>query len=149
MFQITEDDIKSGFLNVVQNTGLQGRWQKLQENPIVICDTAHNLDGLKIVIPQIINQEFNQLHIVLGLVNDKKLEEILPLFPKNAIYYFCTPNIPRGLSVALLHEKARTFNLNGKVYTSVSAAYEAAKKGALRDDFIFVGGSTFVVAEIL
>ena len=108
-----------------------------------------NLDGLKIVIPQVINQEFNQLHIVLGLVNDKKLEEILPLFPKNAIYYFCTPNIPRGLSVALLHEKARTFNLNGKVYTSVSAAYEAAKKGALRDDFIFVGGSTFVVAEIL
>ena len=149
LFQIAEDNIKSGFLNVVQNTGLQGRWQKLQENPVVICDTAHNLDGLKIVIPQIINQEFNQLHIVLGLVNDKKLEEILPLFPKNAIYYFCTPNIPRGLSVALLHEKARTFNLNGKVYTSVSAAYEAAKKGALRDDFIFVGGSTFVVAEIL
>jgi dihydrofolate synthase/folylpolyglutamate synthase len=149
LFQIAEDNIQRGFLNVIQNTGLQGRWQKLQENPVVICDTAHNLDGLKIVIPQIINQEFNQLHIVLGLVNDKKLEEILPLFPKNAIYYFCTPNITRGLSAELLCEKAGTFNLNGKVYASVSAAYEASKKVALRDDFIFVGGSTFVVAEIL
>jgi dihydrofolate synthase/folylpolyglutamate synthase len=149
LFQIAEDNIQRGFLNVIQNTGLQGRWQKLQENPVVICDTAHNLDGLKIVISQIINQEFNQLHIVLGLVNDKKLEEILPLFPKNAIYYFCTPNIPRGLSAKLLHEKALTHNLNGKIYASVPAAYEAAKKSALRDDFIFVGGSTFVVAEIL
>ncbi len=148
-FQIQEEHIANGFMNVIKNTGLQGRWQKLQEHPTVICDTAHNVDGLQIVLAQVLNQEFKQLHLVLGVVNDKDLEEILPLFPKNAVYYFCKPNISRGLEAETLKEKARTFRLNGNVYNSVSEAYEDAKKNAVTEDLIFIGGSTFVVAEIL
>lgn len=146
---VSETDIKNGFLNVIKNTGLQGRWQKLGENPTVICDTAHNAHGLKIVINQLKKEKYDQLHIVLGLVNDKNLTEILPLFPKNAIYYFCKPNILRGLDEIVLKEKAAEFNLVGQTYISVSKAYQAAKENAFVNDFIYVGGSTFVVAEIL
>ncbi|MBL0013716.1 MAG: bifunctional folylpolyglutamate synthase/dihydrofolate synthase [Flavobacterium sp.] len=148
-FQIKEEHIANGFMNVIKNTGLQGRWQKLQEHPSVICDTAHNADGLQIVLAQVLVQEFKQLHIVLGVVNDKDLGEILPLFPKEAVYYYCKPNISRGLDAELLMGKALTFGLRGNVYNSVSEAYEAAKKSSTTEDFIFIGGSTFVVAEIL
>jgi dihydrofolate synthase/folylpolyglutamate synthase len=148
-FQISEENIKNGFLNVVKNTGLLGRWQQLGSSPKIICDTAHNEHGLKIVLNQIENEKFDQLHIVLGMVNDKKLEEILPLFPKNTKYYFCKPNIFRGLDVAVLQEKAADFGLVGKIYNSVSEAYVEARKNAASDDFIYIGGSTFVVAEIL
>jgi dihydrofolate synthase / folylpolyglutamate synthase len=148
-FQISEDNIKNGFQKIIKNTGLQGRWQQINENPKVICDIAHNSHGLKIVLNQIKKEKFNQLHIVLGLVNDKDLNEILPLFPKNATYYFCKPNIPRGLNAEILKEKSTIFKLKGKVYNSVSNAYEEAKKYAHKDDFIYIGGSTFVVAEIL
>lgn len=148
-FKISESHIKSGLLNVITNTGLRGRWQQLQEFPKVICDTAHNWDGLKIVIAQILQQEYNDLHIVLGVVNDKELKDILLLFPKKATYYFCKPNIPRGLETAVLKEKAFEFKLIGEVYSSVSEAYKAAKRKAVKEDLIFVGGSTFVVAEIL
>ena len=149
LLSVSETDIKNGFLNVIKNTGLQGRWQQLGENPTVICDTAHNAHGLKIVINQFKKEKYDQLHIVLGLVNDKNLTEILPLFPKNAIYYFCKPDISRGLNQLILKEKAAEFNLVGQTYISVSNAYQAAKENAKENDFIYVGGSTFVVAEIL
>ena len=149
LLTISEEAIKNGFLNVITNTRLQGRWQQLGENPTIICDTAHNAHGLKIVLQQLKNQAYEGLHIVLGLVNDKNLEEILPLFPLEALYYFCKPNIPRGLDAEILKEKAAAFNLIGETYLSVSSAYQNAKKNAQSNDFIYVGGSTFVVAEIL
>ena len=148
-FKISEENIKNGFLSVVKKTGLQGRWQQLVEKPKTICDTAHNSHGLKIVLNQIQKEQFDTLHIVLGVVNDKDLDEILPLFPKNAIYYFCKPNIPRGLDAEILQQKAKDFRLIGKVYNSVSNAYQAATNKATEKDFVYVGGSTFVVAEIL
>ena len=148
-FIVSENDIQNGFLNVIENTGLQGRWQQLNENPKVICDTAHNAHGLKIVLNQIQKEQFEKLHIVLGVVNDKDLDEILPLFPKDAKYYFCKPTISRGLNATELKEKAAEFGLIGKVYNSVSNAYEDALKKAHKKDFIYIGGSTFVVAEVL
>ncbi len=148
-FQTTESHWKKGLSQVVKNTGLQGRWQQLGESPKIICDTAHNTHGLTIVLNQIQKESFDQLHFVLGVVNDKDLDEVLPLFPKNAEYYFCKPNIPRGLEADILHKKASSFGLNGKIYNSVSAAYAKAKQNAQPSDFIYVGGSTFVVAEIL
>jgi len=149
LLSVSETDIKNGFFNVIKNTGLQGRWQQLGENPTVICDTAHNVHGLKIVLNQLNKQKFEKLHIVLGLVNDKNLTEILPLLPQNANYYFCKPDISRGLDQLILKEKAAEFNLVGQTYISVSNAYQAAKENAGNNDFIYVGGSTFVVAEIL
>lgn len=149
LLPISETAIKNGFINVIKNTGLQGRWQQLGINPTIICDTAHNEHGLKIVMKQLKSEKYNRLHIVLGFVNDKKLTEILPLFPKKAIYYFCKPNISRGLDVELLKEKAEEFGLIGQTYNSVSNAYESAKVNADNNDFIYIGGSTFVVAEIL
>ena len=148
-YPIKEETIKKGFLHVVKNTGLLGRWQQLNEKPKVICDTAHNSHGLKIVLNQIKNEKFNTLHIVLGVVNDKDLDSILPLFPKKAIYYFCKPNIPRGLDAKILKQKATEYQLIGNLYNSVSNAYEDAVKNASKNDFIFIGGSTFVIAEIL
>jgi dihydrofolate synthase/folylpolyglutamate synthase len=149
LLSINEEAIKNGFLNVIKNTHLQGRWQQLESNPKVICDTAHNAHGLSIVLSQLKKEQFEKLHIVLGVVNDKNLDEILPLFPKNAIYYFCKPNIPRGLDTEILKAKAAEYNLIGKIYNSVSNAYQVAKKNATTKDFIYIGGSTFVVAEIL
>ena len=148
-FEITEENIQNGFLNVINATGLQGRWQQLKSQPKVICDTAHNSHGLKIVLNQIKKEQFEELHFVLGVVNDKDLEEILPLFPKEAHYYFCKPNILRGLDAEILQQKAADFQLNGKVYNSVSNAYQAALQNAKKSDFVYIGGSTFVVAEVL
>lgn len=148
-FKISNENIKSGFSNVIKNTRLLGRWQQLNEKPKVICDTAHNSHGLKIVLHQILNEKFDDLHIVLGVVNDKDLDEILTLFPKKAKYYFCKPNIPRGLNTEILAEKANKYNLKGKVYNSVSNAYADAIKNSNKNDFIYIGGSTFVVAEVL
>ena len=147
--QTTEAHWKTGLAQVVKNTGLQGRWQQLNELPKTICDTAHNTHGLTIVLNQIQKESFDQLHFVLGVVNDKDLDEVLPLFPKNAEYYFCKPNIPRGLEASILAQKATKFGLTGEIYNSVSAAYAKAKQNAQPTDFIYVGGSTFVVAEIL
>jgi dihydrofolate synthase/folylpolyglutamate synthase len=148
-FVIQEDQIRNGLLKVIENTRLQGRWQQLHEHPKVICDTAHNAAGLKLVMDQLHQEQFKHLHIVLGVVNDKDLTEILPLFPKNATYYFCKPNIPRGLEVTTLKEKSEDYNLTGAIYASVSDAYQAALANADPSDFIYIGGSTFVVAEIL
>jgi len=148
-FIVTESAIRLGLLNVIKNTKLEGRWQQLGEFPKIICDTGHNKNGLELVMNQIQKEKFDSLHIVLGVVNDKDLDEILPLFPKKAIYYFCKPNIPRGLDALLLQENAAKFGLQGKVYPSVSESYSSALESARATDFIFIGGSTFVVAEIL
>ncbi|TXD48937.1 bifunctional folylpolyglutamate synthase/dihydrofolate synthase [Polaribacter sp. IC073] len=148
-FQVSEENIKNGLLHVVKNTNLKGRWQILQEHPKVICDTAHNKEGLEIVLNQLQKEQGKQLHIVLGVVSDKKLEDLLPLFPKAASYYFCKPNIPRGMSEAVLQEKATAFDLFGKKYASVEEAYKASLRSANQEDVIYVGGSTFVVAEII
>jgi dihydrofolate synthase/folylpolyglutamate synthase len=148
-FQVSEQNIENGLLNVVKNTNLKGRWQVLQEHPKVICDTAHNKEGLEMVLDQLKKEAFKKLHIVLGFVSDKKLEDVLPLFPNNANYYFCKPDIPRGLSAAVLQEKAIQFDLIGKKYTSVKGALKSALLNANQQDIIYVGGSTFVVAEII
>lgn len=148
-FNIDENHIKLGLKNVIQNTGLLGRWQILDKAPITVCDTAHNSHGLKIVLNQIQKHSFENLHIVLGVVNDKDLDSILPLFPKNAKYYFCKPNVPRGLDSEILKQKASDFGLFGKVFDSVSEAYDEAVNSAKDSDFIYIGGSTFVVAEIV
>ena len=148
-FQVSEENIKNGLLHVVKNTNLKGRWQVLQEGPKVICDTAHNKEGLQIVVQQLQKEQFTKLHIVLGVVSDKKLEDVLPLFPKSATYYFCKPNIPRGLPEDELQWKAKNFQLNGEKFSSVEKAYTAALLNANQEDTIYVGGSTFVVAEII
>ena len=147
--QITEEHIKNGFLNVIKNTGLQGRWQILNESPKVICDTAHNKHGLAIVINQLLKENFDTLHLIIGFVADKNIDEILPLFPKNARYYFSKPQNLRGLDANLLVEKAQNFGLNGKAYISISDAYKAALNHANKNDLLYIGGSTFIVAEIL
>lgn len=148
-FNISELNLERGISNTVQNTQLMGRWQSIGTQPTVICDTAHNKEGLSIVLSQIEQETFDQLHFVIGFVKDKKLENILPLFPKNAHYYFCSPKISRGLSAMDLKYKAEEFGLKGSVYPSVSEALKAAHSKAQESDFIYVGGSTFVVAEVL
>ena len=148
-YQVSKENIKNGLLNVVKNTNLKGRWQVLQEHPKVICDTAHNKKGLAIVLNQLKKQPFKKLHIVLGFVADKKLETMLPLFPSNASYYFCKPAISRGLSEVALEANAKKFNLVGKKYSSVKLALKSALLNANQQDIIYVGGSTFVVAEII
>ena len=148
-YQVFKENITNGLLNVVKNTNLKGRWQVLQEQPKVICDTAHNKEGLSIVLKQLKKQPFKKLHIVLGVVADKKLETILPLFPSSADYYFCKPAISRGLSEAVLEANAKKFNLLGKKYSSVKLALKSALLNANQEDIIYVGGSTFVVAEII
>lgn len=148
-FNLTETHIKKGIANVVSLTGLKGRWQIIQEKPKVVCDTAHNSQGLALVMQQIKQEQFDNLHIVLGVVNDKDLGSILPLFPTNATYYFCKPAIERGLDASLLQSTAATYGLKGKTYTSVKLAKKAAIRHSTANDFIYIGGSTFVVAEVV
>jgi dihydrofolate synthase/folylpolyglutamate synthase len=148
-FKVSDENCRNGFLKVIEKTQLKGRWQILQQNPKVICDTAHNQDGLKIVLNQLQKEQFSKLHIVLGVVNDKDLSEILPLFPKSAIYYFSKPNNLRGLDPEVLKELAAHSGLIGNVYNSIRIAYDNALQQASVEDVIFIGGSTFVVAEIV
>ena len=148
-FKVSQNNIQNGLLHVAKNTHLKGRWQLLKETPRVICDTAHNKEGLSLVMDQLQEEHYKELHIVLGVVSDKNLEDILPLFPKNARYYFCKPNVPRGMSEAILYNKSIKFNLVGKKFTSVTKAYKEALLNANQEDIIYVGGSTFVVAEII
>ena len=148
-FSISEENLKKGLLHVVQNTGLMGRWQLLNNHPKIICDTGHNKEGLQYVMQQLSEEDFRNLHIVFGVVNDKNLTTILPLFPKNAIYYFCKPNIPRGLSELELQLECKNYHLFGNAYSSVQKALKSAKNNANKEDVIFIGGSTFVVAEVV
>jgi dihydrofolate synthase/folylpolyglutamate synthase len=148
-FSISEDNIKKGLLGVVKNTGLLGRWQILSENPLTICDTGHNEAGIKEVLEQIALTKHDKLHFVFGAVNDKEIDSILAMLPKNAIYYFCQAKIPRALDVNVLYEKSKEFDLNGTKYESVEGAIIHAKSRALINDLVFIGGSTFVVAEAI
>lgn len=148
-FPISNIHLEEGLLNVSINTGLMGRWQLLSENPKTICDTAHNKDGLALVLNQLKGEKFSKLHIVLGFVKEKDLDSVLSLFPEKAQYYFCKPDIVRGLEASLLQKKALDFKLKGAIYASVKEAYDAAKVNASASDFIYIGGSTFVVAEVL
>lgn len=148
-FIISHSHIENGLVKVVENTGLLGRWQILGENPSIICDTAHNKEGLSHVLKQLNKQNFNELHIILGTVNDKDLKDILPLFPLEARYYFCKPNVIRGLNADLLKREAKNFKLCGESYGSVNEALQSAKNTAKDGDLIFIGGSTFVVAEVV
>ncbi|WP_460219813.1 bifunctional folylpolyglutamate synthase/dihydrofolate synthase [Psychroserpens sp. MEBiC05023] len=148
-FWISNDHIKNGLQSVVSNTGLLGRWQQLQDKPKIICDTAHNREGLSYIIDQLQIETYHELHIVFGVVNDKDLNSILPLLPKTANYYFCKPDVPRGLEANALLKYFEQHGFQGKAYSSVNAALNEAKAQAKHNDLIYVGGSTFVVAEIV
>jgi len=148
-WDMKENSIRNGLLNTVNNTELLGRWQMLQEKPLIICDTGHNSDGIKEITEQIKETPHNKLHFVFGTVNDKNLGAILKLLPKDAIYYFCKPNIERGLDGDKLEQEAHKFNLKGHTYSSVNKAFNMAKSNAKSEDLIFIGGSTFVVAEVV
>ncbi|MEH6680388.1 MAG: folylpolyglutamate synthase/dihydrofolate synthase family protein [Sediminicola sp.] len=148
-FEIPQEAIADGLLRVVANTGLMGRWQVLRQRPQVVCDTAHNSEGLGLVLAQVAQQTYGTLHLVLGFVKDKKLEAILPILPQRAHYYFCSPAIERGLDPSILMERAHEYGLEGDVHASVSEAYKAALENAEKEDFIYIGGSNFVVAEVV
>lgn len=148
-YKIGVTSIKTGLLNVVKNTGLQGRWQLLGTKPRIICDIAHNKEGLQYTLKQLSNTEYKQLHIVLGVVNDKNLDTILQLFPKNATYYFCQAQVPRALDAEILQQEGKKYSLTGARYSSVARAFKEAKNNAKPTDMLYIGGSTFVVAEIL
>ncbi|MBM0653623.1 bifunctional folylpolyglutamate synthase/dihydrofolate synthase [Capnocytophaga genosp. AHN8471] len=148
-WDITPENIAQGLLHVVHNTNLKGRWQTLGSYPTIVCDTGHNVGGLTYVMEQLKKQTYTHLHIVVGFVKEKDVNGVLELFPKEATYYFCSPAIARGLNVDTLKEIAIAKGLQGERYSSVAEALNAAKAQALPTDFIFVGGSTFVVAEVL
>lgn len=148
-YTISEKNIREGLLNVVKNTGLLGRWQVLNQNPKVVCDTGHNREGLLYVMKQLSKEVYENLHIVFGVVNDKDLSSIIDLLPVKAKYYFCKPDISRGLNAEELKAVFNENNLEGESYNSVNEAYKMALKHAGDKDFIFIGGSTFVVAEII
>jgi len=148
-WSISPQSVENGLLNVMSSTGLMGRWQVLSKEPKVICDTAHNTEGLKEVLTQVAGEVYDRLFIVLGVVNDKDLDKLLPLFPRDAQYFFCKPDVPRGLDVTELQKAAVKHSLEGEVYSSVKDAYRAALKKANKTDLIYIGGSTFTVAEVL
>ncbi|MBS1543873.1 MAG: bifunctional folylpolyglutamate synthase/dihydrofolate synthase, partial [Bacteroidetes bacterium] len=145
---IDDAAIMEGVKNVVPLTGLKGRWQTLRERPLTICDTGHNPAGIREVVEQIRHTPHRHLHFVMGAVNDKDLSEIFKLLPKDADYYFCQAKIPRAMDANKLYRLATEAGLKGKVIHDVNNALNAAIKAAGNDDLVFVGGSTFVVAEL-
>ncbi len=148
-YVITDDHIQTALRQVKKLTGLHGRWEVLNHHPLTICDTGHNPEGITEVLKNIEGIPYHQLHFVMGVVNDKDISKILAMLPKNAIYYFCKPDIPRGLDAESLKQKAESFGLNGNTYSTVKSAFQTAQQSAGADDLVFVGGSTFVVAEII
>jgi len=144
---ISSKGVKDGLLSVVSNTGIQGRWQWLKPN--VVCDTAHNKDGLELVLKQLSQLEYNNLHLIFGMVKDKNPDDILALLPKNAYYYFVAPKISRALEASELFKHSKRFGLKGECCSSVAEGYQNALQNADGSDLIFIGGSTFVVAEVL
>jgi len=148
-FVIDDDHIRTALREVKKLTGLHGRWEVFSHHPLTICDTGHNPEGIAEVLKNIENVPYQKLHFVMGVVNDKDISKILAMLPKNAVYYFCKPNIPRGLDADSLKQHAASFGLNGRNYPSVKDAFKAAHDNASEDDLVFVGGSTFVVAEVV
>ncbi|TNF45261.1 MAG: bifunctional folylpolyglutamate synthase/dihydrofolate synthase [Bacteroidetes bacterium] len=148
-WQISNKNIYEGLANAAKSTGLMGRWQIIGNNPLTVCDTGHNEDGIRMVVNQIKNTPHKTLHFVFGVVADKNQDAILRLLPTDAVYYFTRANIPRAMNEHELVQKAVGFRLKGKSYPTVAEAFNAAKVNAGKNDLIFIGGSTFVVAEIL
>jgi dihydrofolate synthase/folylpolyglutamate synthase len=147
-YPISENDIRSGLEHVKRNTGLMGRWQVLKEKPFTVCDTGHNVDGIKYVMEQLKSIPSSKLRMVFGMVKDKDISKVLALLPKEAKYYFCKANLPRALDEKEMQAQASVFGLMGNCYASVIEAYKAAQSESIDTDVVFVGGSTFVVAEI-
>ena len=146
---LNDEHTIAALAKVKKSTGLKGRWELLSENPQCIADTGHNEDGIQQILTQLNFCKYQKLHWVIGMVNDKDINAVLSLLPKDATYYFCKPNIPRGLSTATLQQSAQKFNLNGNCYESVTLALSAAQKNAAINDLILIAGSTFIVAEII
>jgi dihydrofolate synthase / folylpolyglutamate synthase len=149
LIELSSKNITDGVENIIGNTGFYGRWQKLSSNPRTICDTGHNIDGIKAVVKQLEELNFVHLHFVIGMVNDKDVFSILALLPNKATYYFCKPDIPRGMDEEELARYGFKAGLNGKSYNSVTQAYHSAINNAGINDLVFVGGSTFVVSEVI
>lgn len=147
--RISDEQIRKGIACVISNTGLLGRWQTLAEHPLTICDTGHNIDGISEITRQLKTCRYDKLHFVIGMVNDKDIDSVLHILPQEAIYYFCKASIPRAMDEHILAEKAKTANLSGNCYPTVGEAYAAARSQASPDDMIYIGGSTFVVAEVI
>ena len=148
-YNITEEDIREGFDNVCGLTGLMGRWQKIADKPLTICDTGHNVGGIQQIVEQLKSISYNHLHIIIGMVNDKDVSNVLKLMPRNATYYFTKASVQRALDEHELSNIANNIGLQGETYKTVEEAYIAAKKNSLPEDLIFIGGSTFIVADLL
>lgn len=148
-YNIDETNIKNGFQNVCRLTGLMGRWQKLEENPTIICDTGHNIGGMKYIVEQLSRMKYDKLHIIIGMVNDKDINGVISLLPQNAIYYFTQASVKRALPAEKVKEIANNHGLKGEAYSSVEKALTIAKNNAKENDLIFIGGSTFIVADLI
>ena len=148
-FTISEDHIRNGIRNVIRNTALAGRWQILNQQPLTVCDTGHNKEGLEYVVRQIARIPKRKLHMIVGFVNDKDLSMVLPLLPADAVYYFTKASVSRAIDENILNSKALEYGLRGRSYPDVKNALSAAKDAASSDDMIFIGGSTFIVGDVL
>ncbi|MDR1517634.1 MAG: bifunctional folylpolyglutamate synthase/dihydrofolate synthase [Dysgonamonadaceae bacterium] len=149
-YRIPDSAVCAGFTRVTELTGLMGRWQVLQaEKPKIVCDTGHNAHGIRYIAEQLKNEKYDKLHIVFGMVNDKDIRAVLELLPKNALYYFTKASVARALNEKQLATQAQELGLKGNTFESVSEAVGAAKRNADENDFIFIGGSSFVVADAL
>ena len=149
-YRISDNAVYDGFAHVAEITGLMGRWQMLQsEKPKIVCDTGHNAHGIRYIVEQLKNESYNRLHVVFGMVNDKDIDAVLHLLPKNAVYYFTKASVARAMDEKLLAEQASSFGLRGNIFPTVAEAILSAKKNADENDFIFIGGSSFVVADAL
>lgn len=148
-YHINESHIREGFANVCKLTGLMGRWQRLEEHPTIICDTGHNVGGISYITRQLAIQKYDKLHLVIGMVNDKDISGVLKLLPSEASYYFTQASVQRALPAGKVKELAQTFNLHGEAYPDVKSALIAAKEKAAPEDLIFIGGSSFIVADLL
>ncbi len=148
-YHIDEQAVRSGFAHVTSLTGLMGRWQKLQNSPTLVCDTGHNVGGIRYIVEQLKEEKYRRLHIVMGMVNDKDVRGVLGLMPKKAVYYFTQASVKRAMPAGRLKELGLEAGLRGECYADVPAAVRAAQKESLPEDFIFVGGSSFIVADLL
>ncbi len=147
-WEISQQHVRSGLENVISQTGLKGRWQVLNRKPMIVCDTGHNLDGMKEVLRQIKMQSYENLFFVFGMVKGKDVSSILRLLPKDAYYFFCEAKIPRAMDASALFQEAREFQLKGEIVPDVNDAIHQARTKASNEDMIFIGGSTYIVAEI-
>ena len=148
-YGISTASVAKGMSQVCQLTGLMGRWQTISTNPLTICDTGHNVGGMQYITKQLKETPHQRLHIIIGMVNDKDVNTVLSMLPKDAVYYFTQASVKRAMPVEEFAQKAEKHDLHGNSYANVELAYRAAKQNAEKNDLIFVGGSTFIVADML